>query len=63
MGKRQKNLGDRSWKKKRRNLAKNYLGSIQQSYYTDRAKRDTKGRKKRNRTKIGVDGKIPDEES
>jgi len=58
MGKRQKNLGDRSWKKKRRNLAENYLGSLRQSYYTDGAKKDTQGREKRDGTKIGVNGKI-----
>jgi len=35
MGKRLKNSGDRSRKKKRRNLAGNYLGSLQQNYYID----------------------------
>jgi len=64
MGKRQKNLGDRNWKKKRRNLAKNYQGSSWQNYYMDGGKEDTKGREKRDGTKTGVDGKIPwDEES
>ena len=64
MGKRQKNLGDRSWKKKRRNLAVNYLGSLQQNYYTDGEKGGTKGKERRGGTRIGIDGKIPrDEES
>jgi len=64
MGKRQKNLGDRSWKKKKRNLAENYQESVQQNYYTDRGKEDTKERERRDGMKIGVDRKIPqDEES
>jgi len=64
MGKRQKNLGNRSWKKKRRNLAENYQGSLWQNYYMDGEKKNTKGRERRDRTKIGVDRKIPrDEES
>jgi len=58
-GKRQKNLGNRSWKKKRRNLAENYLGSLQQNYYTGKAKGDMKGKERRDRTKIEVNGKIP----
>jgi len=58
-GKRQKNLGDRSWRKKRRNLTKNYQGSLQQNYCTDGRKEDMKGRERRNGTKIGVNGKIP----
>ena len=63
-GKRQKNLGDRSWKKKKRNLAKSYLGSLRQGYYMDGAKGDTKERERRDGMRIGVDGKIPwDEES
>jgi len=63
-GKRQKNLGDRSWKKKRRNLAENYLGSLRQNYYTGGAKGNTKGRERRDGTKIEVNGKIPwDKES
>jgi len=64
MGKRQKNLGDRSWKKKRRNLARNYQGSSQLNYYTVRGEEDMKGKERRGGTRIGVDGKIPqDEES
>jgi len=58
-GKRQKNLGDRSWKKKKRNLAENYRGSLWQNYYMGGAKGDTKGRERRDGTKIGIDGKIP----
>jgi len=64
MGKRQKNSGDRSWKKKRRNLAVNYLGSLRQNYYMDGKEGDTKKKERRDGTKIGIDGKISrDEES
>jgi len=64
MGKRQKNLGDRNRKKKRRNLAENYQENLRQNYYMNGGKENTKGREKRDGTKIGVDGKIPqDEES
>ena len=64
IGKRQKNLGDRSWKKKKRNLAESYLGSLQQGYYMDRAKGDMRERERRNGMRIRVDGKIPwDKES
>jgi len=64
MGKRKKNLGNRSWKKKRRNLARNYQGSSQLNYYTVRGKEDMKGKERRGGMRIGVDGKIPwDEES
>ena len=59
MGKRQKNLGDRSWKKKRRNLAGNYQGNSQLSYYTVGRKEDMKGKERRGGTRTGVDGKIP----
>jgi len=61
--KRPKNSGDRSRKKKKRNLARNYLGNLWQNYYMDREGKDTKGRERRDGTKIGVDGRIPwDEE-
>jgi len=64
MGKRQKNSGDRNWKKKRRNLAVNYLGSLRQNYCMDGEEEDTKGKGRRGGTRIGIDGKIPwDEES
>jgi len=64
MGKRQKNSGDRSWKKKRRNLAVNYLGSLWQNYCMDREEGGTKGKEGRDGTRIGIDGKIPrDKES
>jgi len=64
MGKRQKNLGDRSCKKKRRNLAGNYQGSSQLNYYTVGGEEDMKGKERRGGTRIGIDGKIPrDEES
>jgi len=58
IGKRQKNLGDRSWKKKRRNLAENYLGSLQQGYYIGRAKGDTREKERRDGTRIGVNRRI-----
>ena len=64
MGKRQKNLGDRSWKKKRKNLARNYQGNLQLNYYTVGGEKDMKGKERRGGTKIGVNGKNPqDEES
>jgi len=64
MGKRQKNLGDRSWKKKRRNLVENYQENLRLNYYMDRGERNMKGKEKRDGMKIGIDGKIPqDEES
>ena len=64
MGKRQKNLGDRSWKKKRRNLARNYQGNLQLNYYTVGGGKDMKKKERRGRTKTGSVGKIPqDEES
>jgi len=63
MGKRQKNLGNRSWKK-RRNLAGNYQGNSQPNYYTVGGEEDMKGKERKGGTRIGVDGKIPwDEES
>jgi len=64
MGKRQKNLGDRSWKKKRRNSVENYQENLWLNYYIDRGEKDMKRKERRDGTKIGIDGKIPrDEES
>jgi len=64
MGKRQKNLGDRSWKKKRRNLVGNYQENLRLNYYMDRGEKDMKGKERRDGTRIGIDGKIPrDKES
>jgi len=64
MGKRQKNLGDRSWKKKRRNLARNYQGNLQLNYYTVGGGKDMKKKERRGGKRIGIDGKIPqDKES
>jgi len=37
----------------------NYLGSSQQNYYTDGGRKNMKGRERKDRMKIGVDGKIP----
>ena len=62
--KRQKNLGDRSWKKKRKNLARNYQGNLRLNYYTVGEEKDMKEKERSSRTRIGVDGKIPqDKES
>jgi len=62
--KRQKNLGDRSWKKKRRNLVENYQENLRLNYYMDGGGKDMKGKERRDGTKTGIDGKIPqDEES
>jgi len=58
-GKRQKNSGDRSRKKKKKNSVRNYLGNLRQNYYMDKEGKGTKEREKRDRTKIGVDGRIP----
>jgi len=64
MGKRLKNSGDRNRKKKRRNLVGNYLGNLQPNYSIDGDKKDMKRKGKKDRRKIGVNGKIPwDEES
>jgi len=64
MGKRQKNLDDRSWKKKRRNLARNYQGNLQLNYYTVGGKKDTKEKGRKDGMRTGIDGKIPwDKES
>jgi len=63
-GKRQKNLGNRSWKKKRRNLARNYQENSWLNYYMGRREKDMKKKEKRDGTRIGIDRKIPqDEES
>ena len=62
-GKRQKNSGNRSRKKKKKNLARNYLGNLQQNYYTNRKEKGIKERERRDGTKIEVDERIPwDEE-
>ena len=59
MGKRLKNSGNRSRKKKRRNLVENYQGSLWQNYYTVRRKGNMREKGKRGGTRIGVDRKIP----
>jgi len=59
IGKRPKNSGDRSRKKKRRNLARNCPGSLQQNYHTDGGRKDMREKEKRDGTKIGVNRKIP----
>ena len=64
MGKRQKNLGNRSWKKKRRNFARNYQGNLWPNYYMGRGEKDMKKKERGDGMRIGIDGKIPwDEES
>ena len=63
-GKRQKNLGDRSWKKKKKNLVENYQGNLRLNYYMDGGEEDMKEKERRDGTRTGIDGKIPrDEES
>jgi len=59
MGKRQKNLGDRSWKKKRRNLVENYQENLWLNYYMDGREKDMKGKERRDGTRIEIDEKIP----
>ena len=56
-GKRQKNSGDRSWKKKRRNFAGNYQGNLQPNYYMDGGEKDMKRKERGDGTRIGIDGK------
>ena len=64
MGKRQKNLGNRSWKKKRRNLVRNYQGNLRLNYYMAGEEKDIKGKERGGGMKTGSVGKIPwDEES
>ena len=58
IGKRPKNSGNRSRRKKRRNLVGNYLGSLQQNYYMDGERKDIREKEKRDKMKIGVDRKI-----
>jgi len=59
MGKRLKNSGNRNRKKKRRNLVGNYLGNLQSNYSIDGDKKDMRRKGKKDKRKIGVDGKIP----
>jgi len=59
MGKRQKNLDNRSWKKKRRNLAGNYQRNLQLNYYTVREKEDMREKGRKDGTRTGINGKIP----
>jgi len=58
MEKRLKNLGDRNKKKKKRNLARNYLGNLQPNYSIDGNEKDMKRKEKKDGRKIGVNGKI-----
>ena len=58
-GKRQKNSGDRSRKKKKKNLVRNYLGNLWQNYYMDGKGKGIKGRERRDGMKIGINGRIP----
>jgi len=59
MEKRPKNSGDKSRKKKRRNLIGNYQGNSQQNYYMAGEREDTRKKEKKDGTRIGIDGKIP----
>ena len=64
MGKRQKNLGDRSQKKKRRNLVGNYQGNLWLNYYIAGGEEDMKGKERGGGMKTRSIGKIPqDKES
>jgi len=56
-GKRQKNLGDRSWKKKKRNFARNYQGNLWPNYYIDGGEKDMKKKERGDGTRIGIDRK------
>ena len=57
MGKRQKNLGNRSWKKKKRNFARNYQGNLRPNYYMDGGEKDMKRKERGDGMRIGIDGK------
>ena len=50
-------LGNRSWKKKRRNFAGNYQGNLWPNYYTDGGEKDMKRKERGDRTRIGINGK------
>ena len=51
-GKRQKNSGDRSWKKRRRNFAGNYQGNLWPNYYMDGGEKDMKRKERGDGTRI-----------
>ena len=55
-------LRNRSWKKKRRNLVGNYLGSSWQNCYIVGKKGGTKEKGKRDGMRTGVNRKIPRDE-
>ena len=59
MEKRPKKLGNRNWKKKRRNSVKNYQESLQPNQYMDREEKDIKRRGRRDGKKIGIDERVP----
>jgi len=59
MEKRLKNEDNKSKKKKKRNLVRNYLGNSQQNCCMVGEKESMKGKGKRGGTKTGVNGKIP----
>jgi len=59
MGKRKKNLGDKSWKKKRRNLVRNYQGSLWLNYYMVGEEKNMKGKERGDGMRTGTNGKIP----
>ena len=59
MEKRPKKLGNRNWKKKRRNSVENYQGSLQPNQYMDGEKKGMRRKGKRDEKKIGTDGKVP----
>ena len=59
MGKKLKNSGNRSRKKKKRNLVGNYLGNSQPNYFIDGDRKGIRKKKRRGRMKTRVNGKIP----
>ena len=59
MEKRPKKLGNRNQKKKRRNSLENYQGSLQPNQYMDGEEKGIRRRGRKDRKKIGIDGKVP----
>ena len=51
MGKKLKNLGNRSRKKKKRNLVRNYLGNSQPNYFMDKDRKGIRKKERRGRRK------------
>ena len=62
MEKRPKKLDNRNWKKKRRNSVENYQGSLQPNQYMDEKEKGMRERGRRDRKKIEINGKVPQDE-